>query len=174
MIVIPAVLPTVLEAVSKYWRSQPTCAWACPAAELVAGETVEERLQALGLPSDFEQFYRNPAGGARDLPGYATEENFHFLTVAELRPCEQDVLVVSTSGAARERTRVTVFVDYRETSWEYGVIADPTGTGYRIGVLAYPGEFKVITHSLATFLCLYLEDASALYEFRNPYTPAHR
>ena len=174
MVVIPATLPTVLEALALHWQAQPAYERAPPAAVLAPGESLQGRLQALALPADFGSFYRNAAGEARALPRYAIEEDFHFFTVAELRPCEQELLVISNTGAVKERVRVTVFVDYRETSWEYGVIADPTGEGYRIGMLAYPGEFKVITHSLATFLCLYLEDASALYDYQNPYSPNHR
>jgi hypothetical protein len=170
MIVIPATLPLVLEALTLYWQAAPAYERAPPAAELAPGEAFEKRLLALGLPADFEHFYRAPVGGARALPLYAVEENFHFLTAAELRSCEQDWLVVSGAGAAKERARVTVFVDFMETSWEYGVMADPVG-GYRIGFLAWPGEFKVITRSLATFLCLYLEDAPVLYDHRNPYVP---
>jgi hypothetical protein len=173
MIVIPATLPPVLEALALYWQAAPAYERARPAAELAPGESLEERLLALGLPADFEHFYRAPAGGARALPRYAMEEDFHFLTVAELHACEKDWLVVSGAGAAKEWARVTVFVDFMETSWEYGVMADPAG-GYRIGILAWPGEFKVITRSLATFLCLYLEDALVLYDHRNPYAPGPR
>jgi hypothetical protein len=174
MIISPATLPTVLEAVFQYWRARPAYARTWPEAEAVASETTPAQLQSLGLPSDFEHFYCDPAGSVRALSGYAVEEDFHFLTVAELRPCEEELLVVSGTGAARERARITVFVDYRKTSWQYGVIADPTGAGYRIVVLAYPGEFKVITRLLATFLCLYLEDALALYGYQNPYRLNHR
>ena len=74
------------------------------------------RLQALGLPSDFDQFYCDSTGGERALLWYAIEEDFHFLTVAELHRGERDLLVVSSTGAARERARITVFVDYMETS----------------------------------------------------------
>ena len=174
MIVIPATLPTVLEALALHWQAQPAYERAPPAAVLAPGDSLQVRLQALALPTDFGSFYRGPAGEAWALPLYAIEEDFHFFTVAELRPCEEELLVISTTGAARERVRVTVFVDYRETSWEYRVIADPMGEGYRIGILAWPGEFKVITHSLATFLCLYMEDALVLYDHRNLYADSTR
>jgi hypothetical protein len=160
------ILSAVLEALADYWReqaifAQPDKSWNPQAVALANGVT---------LPNDFAQLYRCSNGMDLNCEPYQTtdKEGFYFLSAEELRVEQLELVIDSISGTETITTDVIPFFDYMHCSWQYAYIHNPSGDGYRIGIMATPNSFKVITSSLATFLSLYMEDAQVLYDYSRP------
>ncbi|UOQ69481.1 hypothetical protein [Hymenobacter volaticus] len=146
---------------------------ACPS---VGVPYVQQVITAHGvtLPADFVAFY-SKANGTPELYPEGVDENFcSFLPVEALQTEVQEWLVVTAKAATRQQARVTVFISFLHACWEYGVLTEDQGEGYRIGILPGANEFVVLTTSLATFLQWYVEDADVLYDSSHPFTELGR
>jgi hypothetical protein len=158
------ILSATLEVLAGYWRAQailavPDDSWNPQAVARTNGAT---------LPADFVQLYNcsNDMGLNHELYQTTDKNGFYFHSAEELRAEYCELVIDSMRGTETVSANVMVFVDYMHCSWEYGVIPDPNSTGYLIGIVGNPSQFKAITSSLATFLNLYMEDAQVLYDHR--------
>jgi hypothetical protein len=156
------ILLATLDALADYWCSQkmlatPDESWNPQVVASANGVT---------LPDDFVQLYRCSNGMRLNTEQYQDFDDncFYFLCAEELCSEQRVIVIESMRGVETISTNVIVFVDYMHWSWQYGFISNPYGDGYLIGIMGTHNEFKVITSSLATFLNLYMEDATVLYD----------
>ena len=162
------ILSATLEALVDYWRNQEILA--VPNEQWNAA--VVAQANGVVLPVDFISLYQCSNGMYIDLAKRyvdTDEKGFLFFSVEELRTEPRELVIDSITGIKTVSTRVTVFVDYMQGSWQYAFIPNSMGDGYLIGIMPTQNKFRAITSSLATFLSLYMENALVLYDYGDLY-----
>ena len=158
-------LADVLGTLSKFWLSQSIV----PSALDLQYVRAISQANGVKLPPDFEQFYCLLNGMPDVFPHDMDSEGYAFWQIERLSAVQKEWVIITQETATIESVAATVFADYLISCWEFGFIADSIGDGYRIGIMAFGNEFKVISTSLAGFLKLYMKDADVLYDWKNPF-----
>ncbi|RZL08541.1 MAG: hypothetical protein EOO62_15110 [Hymenobacter sp.] len=170
MSVHQGVLSGTVNALGQFWQSQsiPMCPQAV--GDVVA--TAQHR--GLVLPPDFIHFY-SATNGLNSPSVLGTDSNgFLLLPLEELRTEQRKMLVVADGSAVEKTVSITIFADYLQASWWYGLIAEIGSVNYQIGIMPVESECKVFTTSLADFLRLYIADDEILYDWGHPFSELGR
>lgn len=112
------------------------------------------------LPQDFVDFYSELNGMEIFYPNESDEEGFLFYPLEALIPLSTEF----QNSKLKNKERFFLFAEYMHKSWWYG-FEMINHEDYVIGIVADKDSFQPITHSLADFIKLYIDDTPKLYDY---------
>jgi len=148
-------LSSSIEKVIHFWKAQNI---------KIVPKAIEEILyvsktNALQLPGDFIELYRQ-ANGMRELyPNYTDAEGFLIYPIEAIVSAREEFGEAAPLG----KRKIFIFSDYLIKCWWYGYEAFDDGS-YAIGIVESRDDFRPITNSLAEFLELYMVDSDRMYD----------
>ena len=150
-------IETAAKELIKFWKLQKISS---------SGNTMDkifqfESLKGVRLPNDFRRFYLLTNGMVDLFPNDFDDKCFLFYPLEELTTLDDELM----RPRDPDSEICIIFADYMNCSWWYGVRFSNFKEGYEIVIIPSSDKYKVITQSLSEFIRLYMNDASALYEY---------
>jgi len=152
------ILKSNINRLIDYWKEQGLAITPNSLRSIDAFESKKH----IHLPDDFKEYFSMVNGMSSYYPNDIDNEGFLFYPLEELVTLQEEF---STEVDVDCNSCILIFAEYMHKSWWYGIrLNDISGT-YEIGIIPDKERFKSITTSLSTFIDLYLQNASALYQY---------
>ncbi|WP_291913985.1 SMI1/KNR4 family protein [Chitinophaga sp. CB10] len=121
-----------------------------------------ESRKHIHLPDDFKEYFSRVNGMPSYYPNNIDNEGFLFYPLEKLVTLQEEFAM---ENAIECNSCILIFAEYMHKSWWYGVQLNDISGNYEIGIIPDKERFKSITASLSTFIDLYLQNASVLYQY---------